>query len=83
MLKHNASDKVLKVEEQDEGLDFFFKNKTHSKRLVDFLQEILPITVTSSKQLISHDANSNTFNYKYVESVEIPRICKDDLVVVP
>lgn len=39
--------------------------------------------VKQSKQLVSQDYNSNTYNYKYVFSVEIPKICKDDLVAIP
>jgi len=39
--------------------------------------------VKQSKQLVSQDYNSNTYNYKYVFSVEIPKICKDDLVLIP
>lgn len=37
MLKHNAHDKVLKVEEKDDGLDFFYKNKMQANRLCDFI----------------------------------------------
>ena len=39
--------------------------------------------VKQAKQLVSQDYNSNTYNYKYVYSVEIPKICKDDLVLLP
>jgi len=39
--------------------------------------------VKQSKQLVSQDYNSNTYNYKYVYSLEIPKICKDDLVLIP
>jgi len=51
-------------------------------RLVDFLQSTFPIKIKTSKQLISQDDHSNSFNYKYVYSVEIPKICKDDLVLM-
>jgi nonsense-mediated mRNA decay protein 3 len=27
--------------------------------------------------------SSNLFNYKYVFAVELPRICKHDLVIIP
>jgi len=39
--------------------------------------------VKNSKQLISQDDKSNTATYKYVFSVELPKICKDDLVLIP
>jgi nonsense-mediated mRNA decay protein 3 len=49
ILKHNAHDKVIKVEEIDDGLDFFYKNKTHAMRLVDFLDGVIPLRIKASK----------------------------------
>jgi nonsense-mediated mRNA decay protein 3 len=83
ILKHNAHEKVLKVDQEDDGINFYYKNSTHAQRLIDFLGSLLPITVKNSKQLISHDESSNIFVYKYGFSVEIPRICRDDLVLIP
>ena len=74
---------MLKVSEEDDGLNFYYKNTTHAQRLIDFLANVLPINVKQSKQLISHDESSNIFNYKYTFSVELPRICRDDLVIIP
>lgn len=83
ILKHNAHDKVLNVKEEEDGLDFFYKNRTHAMRLVDFLQNVVPMTVKMSKQLVSHDMNSNVFNYKYTWCLDVPRVCREDLVVLP
>jgi len=47
------------------------------------LQAIVPLTFKQSKQLISADTKSNTYNYKFTYSVEIPPICRDDLVCLP
>lgn len=49
ILKHNAHDKILKVEEKDDGLDFFYKNKVQAQRLVDFLQTVIPVRIKPSK----------------------------------
>lgn len=49
MIKHNAHEKVLKVEENDDGLDFQFKIKTQAKNLVEFLQSNIPCKIKSSK----------------------------------
>ncbi|CAK94395.1 unnamed protein product (macronuclear) [Paramecium tetraurelia] len=83
LLKYNANDKVLKIEQVDDGLDFFYKSRSHANRLVEYLSTILPIRVKQSKQLVSHDASSNLFNYKYVYAVDLPKVCKDDLVILP
>ena len=82
-MKHGAYDKVLKVTTEDDGINFYFKTTTHAQRLIDFLSSLLPITVKHSKQLISHDESSNTFVYKYAFAVTIPKICKNDLVIIP
>ncbi len=83
ILKHGAYDKVLKVSVEDDGINFYYKNTTHAQRLIDFLGSLLPITVKNSKQLISHDQSSNIFTYKYAFAVTLPKICKNDLVVIP
>jgi nonsense-mediated mRNA decay protein 3 len=36
-----------------------------------------------SKELVSHDTKNNTYNYKHTFYVEIPKINKDDIVVLP
>ena len=51
--------------------------------MVDFLQGVVPIRFNTSKKLISHDINSNTYNYKYVFSVEVVPVCKDNIVCLP
>lgn len=83
ILKHGAYDKVLKVTVEDDGINFYYKNTTHAQRLIDFLGSLLPITVKNSKQLISHDQSSNVFVYKYAFAVTLPKICKNDLVIIP
>lgn len=66
-----------------EGLDFFFSSESAAKKLVDFLTSVIPIKYQHSKRLISHDANSNVYNYKYTFSVDVVPICKDNIVCLP
>lgn len=47
------------------------------------IKSVILTQVKLSKQLISQDESSNEYNYKYNFSVELPRICKDDLVIIP
>jgi len=83
ILKYNAHDKVLKIKDLPEGVDFFYKDRSHAQRLVDFLQTMFSVRVKHSKQLISQDLTNNTCHYKYTFSVDLPRVCKDDLVILP
>ena len=51
-----------------------------SRKLLEFLQHISPIRYKTSQKLIGHDVNNATYNYKQTYNVEIPVICKDDLI---
>ena len=83
ILKHGIHDKALNVKEQHEGIDFYFKNRSHAMMLNDFIMNNFPSKSKQSKQLISLDENNNTYNYKYSFSVELAPICKEDLVLIP
>eukprot|EP00744_Colponema_vietnamica_P008788 GILI01012531.1.p1 GENE.GILI01012531.1~~GILI01012531.1.p1 ORF type:complete len:509 (-),score=136.37 GILI01012531.1:78-1604(-) len=83
ILKHNAHEKTVSVKALPDGIDFYFANRGHCMKFVDFLQSIVPVKVKQSKQLISQDDNSNTYNYKYSFAVDIAMTCKDDLTVLP
>ena len=64
-------------------MDFFFASKNHARKLVDFLNNILPHKNKESKTLVSHNSQSNTFNYKYSFYFVMPKICRNDLVIIP
>ena len=66
-----------------EGLDFYFGTESSAKKLVDFLQTVIPIRYQHAKKLISHDMSSNVYNYKYTFSVEVVPVCKDNVVCLP
>uniref|UniRef100_K3X9M7 60S ribosomal export protein NMD3 n=1 Tax=Globisporangium ultimum (strain ATCC 200006 / CBS 805.95 / DAOM BR144) TaxID=431595 RepID=K3X9M7_GLOUD len=83
ILKHRAHEKTSNIESHPDGVDFFFVERNHALRFVDFLQECVPIKLKYSKKLISADNHSNTHNYKFSYMVDIAPVCKDDLVVLP
>ena len=41
------------------------------------------IKLKTSEQLVSTDEQNGVANFKFTFSVEIPRICKDDLIILP
>lgn len=47
------------------------------------MQNVVPAKFRHDKQLVSHDAHSASYNYRYTFSVEIAPICKDDLICLP
>jgi len=83
IIKHKAQTRLLSIKEESDGLDFYFHSQNACVKFINFLQTIVPITFKQSKQLISADLKSNVYNYKFTYSVEIPPICKDDLVCLP
>jgi len=73
----------LSIKEESGGLDFYFNNQNSCVKFINFLQTIVPVTFKQSKQLVGADTKSNVYNYKFTYSVEIPPLCKDDLVCLP
>ncbi|XP_044523643.1 60S ribosomal export protein NMD3 [Gracilinanus agilis] len=83
ILKHRAHQNTLRIKEIHDGLDFYYAQKQHAQKMVDFLQCTVPSRSKASQRLISHDIHSNTYNYKSTFSVEIVPICKDNVVCLP
>ena len=55
----------------------------HGLKMVDFLQNVVPVRARHDKQLVSHDSNNNSYNYQYTFMIEIVPICKEDIVCLP
>ena len=54
-----------------QGVDFFFSNRSHALKFVDFVQSVVPANCRDDKQLVSHNEHTATYNYKYTFSMEI------------
>lgn len=80
ILKHKAHDNTLGIKPIHEGIDFFFSTEAHARRMVDFLNTVIPCRSQHSKKLLSHDVHSNTYNYKFTFSVELVPISKNSVV---
>lgn len=83
ILKHKAHERTLGIKPIHEGLDFLYNTEAHARKMVDFLQNVLPCRYQHSKKLISHDTHSNTYNYKFTFSVELVPLSKDSVVCLP
>lgn len=83
ILKNRVHEKCIKVSEKDDGLDFYFKNKSAANSLVNFIQSKIPVRIKIAKKLISHDIHTGNYNYKYTNAIEIAPVCRDDLVLLP
>ncbi|EHA8589172.1 putative 60S ribosomal export protein NMD3 [Cocos nucifera] len=83
ILRHGAAARALRIAQADRGLDFFFGNRSHAVKFVEFISGVVPVRSRSDKQLVSHDPKSNIYNYKHTFSVEICPICREDLICLP
>lgn len=83
ILKHSAAEKAINIKEMEQGIDFFFANRSHAIKFVEFLNSVVPCRSRNDKQLVSHDSKSNNYNYKYTFSVEICPVCREDLICLP
>ena len=83
ILKHNAHEKCINIVQMHDGIDFQYKNRSHANRLVDFAMRNFVCKSNASKQLVSHDAKNNSYNYKHTFILELAPVCRDDLVILP
>ncbi|KAI0298728.1 NMD3-domain-containing protein [Multifurca ochricompacta] len=83
ILKHGAQKDTISLKEVKDGLDFFYSQRSHAIKILEFLSGVVPIRSKTSERLLSTDTHSNTANFKFTYSVEIVPICKDDLVCLP
>jgi nonsense-mediated mRNA decay protein 3 len=82
IMKKNLDSIMHSIEEAPGGLDFNFKDKANALKLVEFMEGLVPIKLKSSSKHISTNEQVNTHAYKFIFSVEIPKVCQDDLVVL-
>ncbi|KIV92484.1 hypothetical protein PV10_03778 [Exophiala mesophila] len=83
LLKHGAHKDTINIKEVKDGLDFYFAQRNHAEKFVDFLTSVTPVRVKKSQELISMDVHTSTKSYKFTYSCELLPICKDDLVALP
>ena len=83
ILKHSAHKDTINIKETKDGLDFFYSQRNHAEKFVDFLTSIAPVRTKKSQELISMDIHTSSKSYKFTFSVELLPICKDDLVCLP
>jgi len=83
ILKHSAHKETINIKEANDGVDFFFSQRNHAEKFVDFLSSVAPVLLKKSQELISMDVHTSTKQYKFTFSVELVPICKDDLVALP
>ncbi|KAN0125916.1 NMD3 family domain containing protein [Russula decolorans] len=82
ILKHGAHKNTISSKEvKDAGLDFFYSQRSHAIKLVEFLSGV--VVHSDRRRLLSADTHSNTANFRFTYSVEIVPICKDDAVCLP
>ena len=83
ILKHHAHKDTINIKEVQNGLDFFYAQRNHAEKFVDFLSSVAPVRSKKSQELISMDIHTSTKSYKFSYSIELVPICKDDLVALP
>lgn len=83
ILKHNAHQDTVSIQESADGLDFFYSQKNHAVKMLDFLSAVTPSKYKKAEELVTQDIHSNSSTYKFAFSVEIAPVCRDDLVILP
>ncbi|GAB2235067.1 hypothetical protein Droror1_Dr00004347 [Drosera rotundifolia] len=83
ILKHNAASQAIRIKQLGDGIDFFFSNRSHGVKFIEFVGKVTPIKYSNDKKQLSHDGKSNIYNNQYTFTVDICPICREDLVCLP
>ncbi|VVT54996.1 uncharacterized protein SAPINGB_P004367 [Magnusiomyces paraingens] len=83
ILKHKAHKNTVNIQENKEGLDFYYNDRKYAVKMMEFLQSVIPVKVKKSEEFISQDTHTSKKTFKFTYHVEIVPITKDDLVVLP
>ena len=83
VLKHGAHKDTINIKEVKDGLDFYFAQRNHAEKFVDFLTSVTPVRAKKSQELISTDIHTSSKSYKFTFSCELVPLCKDDLIALP
>ena len=83
ILKHSAHKDTINIKETKDGLDFYYAQRNHAEKFVDFLTSVAPVRSKKSQELISMDIHTSSKSSKFSFSCELVPICKDDLVALP
>lgn len=83
LLKHHAHSECINIVTFRDGIDFYFVQKQHAMRFIDFLTSKIPAKSNYSRKLVSADHKSNIGKFKHNFIVHIIPICKDDLLLLP
>ena len=65
------------------GFDFYFAKKNEAQAFVEYLKATVICGLKSSKQLHGTDVNNSIAYYQHTFNVEVPPVCKGDLVLLP
>ena len=72
----------MNIAEMHDGLDFQFKQNSHSSRLIQFILTHFIAKHNHTRQLISHNEQNNTYHFKYTNILELAPVCRDDLIIM-
>jgi nonsense-mediated mRNA decay protein 3 len=80
LIKAGMHNLMLSIEVVKQGMNLYFKNKNQAEKVVNFISNLLPTRVKSSKKMISANKQNNTEKYEYVYLVDVVPLVKHDLV---
>lgn len=83
IIKLKMHESTVSIKQVHDGIDFFYANQQTARKMVDFLESVVPCRTCTSKRMISQDVHSNTYNNKHTFSLEIAPICRDNIVCLP
>ncbi len=82
IIKNNLHKRSVEIYKFKEGFRFLMSSLEDAKILISFLKTVVPFEIKKSHESEFEDVK-NTDSCSNNFSLEIPEICKDDLIVIP
>ncbi|CAN0253120.1 unnamed protein product [Pylaiella littoralis] len=83
ILQADAHRHCISVETVRGGMDVYFGAKHDAVEFVGFISSVAPIRSRESTKLVSTDNHSNVRNSQHTVAIDVPTLCRDDVVALP
>ena len=82
LLRQKWIEKTLRAETVEGGMDLYFKTEHDAVGCMAYIKTHVPVTEKISRELVSVNEQNNTSNTKITHALIIPKINKDELLLL-
>ena len=81
ILKSGLQNNIINLSVLKDGLDLYFRTKSHSDKMIELITSSMPTKFKISKKLISKDTHTSVAKYEHTIIMEVAPLSKGDLIL--